>query len=94
MEELTALNDLAIGNVTVKMGWLSLMNAIKGSVPFVSPTGVVVTNDKLKFTKNTLQVPALKVERIASDVDLKGNTLQVESSSQIAIAVFSFIHEY
>lgn len=72
VQEFTAANDLSIGNVTLEVGRLGLLNANRGGIPFIGARGLLLTSDKFSITKNTLVTPALKVERIVSDVDFKG----------------------
>ena len=76
VEELTAANDLHIGNVTIEMGRLKLMNYKKSGLIYMGINGVVSTNDKITFTRNTLSTPAIKAERLAADIDVHGHIVK------------------
>jgi hypothetical protein len=73
----TANNDLLIGNVTFGAGRLqSLALRRPGAMVFAGNGGLLADSDRLSFSRNTLSTPALRVERIVSDVDMRGNAIE------------------
>ena len=75
VKEFRALNDLSIGNVTVEMGSIRLTNLNRMSVPIVGVGGILVESEGLKYGKGILTTPAVSIQRIISDVDVRGNTI-------------------
>ena len=72
----TAANDLQIGNVTIEVGKVSLMNYKKSGIVYMGANGALMTNDKITFTKNTLSAPAIRAERLAADLDVHGHKIK------------------
>jgi hypothetical protein len=76
VKELTASNDLNIGNITLSVARLELSDATKNSIAFFGVDGAILSASKFTFTKSTLSVPQLKVDKILTDIDLRGNFIK------------------
>jgi hypothetical protein len=70
-----AENDLSIGNHTVTAQNLQSSQINRNSVLIGGYDGLLTQNENLVFSKGILTTPGIRVERLYSDLDVKGNQL-------------------
>ena len=73
---LEAANDLNIGNFTLSALRFQATGLHKNAVVFASAEGFLGDSDKFTYTKGALSVPAIRVDKILSDIDVRGNDLR------------------
>lgn len=72
---LEADNDLHIGNHSFSALRFQATGLRKNSVIFAGAEGFLTDSDKFTYTKGVLATPALRVEKLLSDVDARGNDI-------------------
>jgi hypothetical protein len=71
-----AENDLSIGNHTFTAQKFQSSQINRNSVLIGGYDGLLTQNENLVFSKGILTTPGIRVERLYSDLDVKGNQLR------------------
>jgi hypothetical protein len=73
---LEAANDLHLGNHTLSALRFQATGLHRNAIVFASAEGYLADSDKLSYTKGVLTAPALRVEKVVSDIDMRGNAIR------------------
>lgn len=75
MRTLEADNDLNIGNHSFSALRFQATGLRRNSIVFATAEGFLTDSDKFTYTKGVLATPALRVEKLLTDVDARGNDI-------------------
>ena len=85
MRTLEASNDLHIGNHSLSALRFQATGLRRHSVVFAAAEGVLADSDKLTYTKGVLATPALRVDKILGDIDMRGNDIRFAHQAKFTI---------
>ena len=77
--------DVDAGNHTFSVGRLAVKNIDEGRVPVVGISGILSSFPMFTYTKGVLSTPAIKANKLLSDVDARGHTISNAELSQCSI---------
>ncbi len=70
--DINAANDIHIGNHTLSASYLRSSEIPEGHIVISGPNGILLHAPGLSWTKGILTAPALKINKIMSDIDGRG----------------------
>lgn len=73
---LEAANDLHIGNYSVTAKRFQATEVPRYRVFFAGVDGLLSDSDKFTYSKGVLAAPALKIDKLLTSVDVRGNELR------------------
>jgi hypothetical protein len=73
---LQAANDLHIGNHSLSALRFQATGLRKSSIVFAAAEGFLTDSDKFTYSKGVLTAPAMRVEKLLGDLDVRGNDLR------------------
>ena len=76
IRELTAANDLSIGNITLGVGRLASWVLRPGRLVLSSEGGVLSSSEHLTYSKGVLSSPSIKAKRLLTNLDVLGNEVR------------------
>jgi hypothetical protein len=75
ISQITLSNDVSMGNFTLTVRDISLMDKRPGDILVVGKSGVLQSKGGLSFHNGILSSPGLKVDLLLSDIDAKHKTI-------------------
>ena len=68
-------NDVDTGNYTFGVGRISMKNLAEGQVPVSGLKGILSSYPMFTYVKGILSAPAIKINKLLSDVDARGHAI-------------------
>ena len=76
MQQLTAANDLHIGNHSLTARRFQATGLRRNSIVFAGAEGLLSDSDKFTYTKGVLAAPAARIDKLLSSMDVRGNDIR------------------